>query len=85
MPGASAAKLKLGFAILLTMRAMPQIYSGGEIAMTGGEDPDNRHDFPGGFPGDTHNAFTASGPERDARLGCRPAQVPQQPFCLCRG
>jgi glycosidase len=29
---------------------MPQIYSGDEIAMTGGADPDNRHDFPGGFP-----------------------------------
>ncbi len=31
------------------MRGMPQIYSGDEIAMRGGEDPDNRRDFPGGF------------------------------------
>lgn len=46
-PGASLAQMKLGFAILLTMRGMPQIYSGDEIAMTGGEDPHNRHDFPG--------------------------------------
>ncbi len=27
----------------------------------GGGDPDNRHDFPGGFPGDPQNAFAASG------------------------
>jgi glycosidase len=40
---------------------MPQIYSGDEIAMRGGEDPDNRHDFPGGFPGDPQNAFTPAG------------------------
>ncbi|MGD0790528.1 MAG: hypothetical protein ABR920_02050 [Terriglobales bacterium] len=26
-----------------------------------GDDPDNRRDFPGGFPGDPRNAFTASG------------------------
>jgi len=29
--------------------------------MPGGEDPDNRRDFPGGFPGDLHNAFTQAG------------------------
>lgn len=28
--------------------------------MPGGADPDNRRDFPGGFPGDPHNAFTAA-------------------------
>lgn len=61
MPGATPQQMKLGFAILLTMRGMPQIYSGDEIAMTGGEDPDNRHDFPGGFPGDTQSAFTSEG------------------------
>ena len=31
------------------------------LACPGGEDPDNRHDFPGGFPGDAHDAFLASG------------------------
>jgi glycosidase len=61
MPGASAATMKLGFAILLTMRGMPQVYSGDEIAMPGGDDPENRHDFPGGFPGDPRNAFTSAG------------------------
>jgi glycosidase len=29
--------------------------------MLGGGDPDNRRDFPGGFPGDTQNAFSAKG------------------------
>ena len=29
--------------------------------MQGGKDPDNRRDFPGGFPGDTRNAFTKTG------------------------
>ena len=59
--GSSLAKLKAAFGLLLTLRGIPQIYSGDEIAMPGGNDPDNRHDFPGGFPGDAHNAFTAGG------------------------
>jgi glycosidase len=59
-PGASAADLRLGFALLATLRGMPQIYYGDEIAMRGDGDPDNRHDFPGGFPGDGQNAFTAA-------------------------
>ena len=29
--------------------------------MQGGDDPDNRRDFPGGFPGDAHDAFTKAG------------------------
>lgn len=59
--GSDAAKLKAAFSLLLTLRGIPQIYSGDEIAMPGGPDPDNRHDFPGGFPGDPRNAFTATG------------------------
>ena len=55
------AKLKAAFGLLLTLRGIPQIYSGDEIAMAGGGDPDNRRDFPGGFPGDPRNAFNASG------------------------
>jgi neopullulanase len=61
MPGATVAEMKLGFAILLTMRGMPQIYSGDEIAMRGGDDPENRHDFPGGFPDNKQDAFTSAG------------------------
>ncbi len=59
--GGSAAKVKLAFGLLATLRGMPQIYSGDEIGLTGGPDPDNRHDFPGGFEGDSHNAFTPDG------------------------
>jgi glycosidase len=60
-PDATPEKLNLAFALLLTMRGIPQIYAGDEIGMPGGDDPDNRRDFPGGFPGDGHNAFTAQG------------------------
>jgi len=57
----SQEKLKLAFSLLATLRGIPQLYYGNEIGMTGGDDPDNRHDFPGGFPGDGHNGFLASG------------------------
>ena len=59
--GSTAAKLKAALSLLLTLRGIPQIYSGDEIAMPGGDDPDNRRDFPGGFPGDAYNAFAAGG------------------------
>jgi glycosidase len=59
--GATRDKLKAAFALLLTMRGIPQIYYGDEIAMPGGGDPDNRRDFPGGFPGDPRDGFTQSG------------------------
>lgn len=52
-------------AFLLSVRGIPQLYYGDEIAMSGGEDPDNRRDFPGGFPGDQRNAFNRSGRTRD--------------------
>ena len=60
-PGATVGKLNAAFSLLLTLRGIPGIYYGDEIAMDGGDDPDNRHDFPGGFPGDARNAFTAAG------------------------
>ncbi len=57
--------VKLGLAYVLTTRGMPQIYSGDEIAMQGGDDPENRHDFPGGFAeaptGLKNDAFAAEG------------------------
>jgi glycosidase len=58
---ASLDKIKLAFSIVLTMRGTPELYYGDEIGMTGGNDPDNRRDFPGGFPGDKQSAFTQSG------------------------
>lgn len=58
--GATVDGLKLAFTFLLTVRGIPQLYYGDEIAMRGGNDPDNRRDFPGGWPGDAHNAFDAT-------------------------
>jgi glycosidase len=60
-PGATTQKLELAFSLLVTMRGIPQLYYGDEIGMRGGDDPDNRRDFPGGFPGDKHDAFTETG------------------------
>jgi len=57
----SVSKVKLALGLLLTLRGMPQIYSGDEIGMAGREDPDDRRDFPGGFAGDTHSAFKKAG------------------------
>src|SRR6185369_14098173 len=60
-PGATAAGLELAQTFLLTTRGVPQVYYGDEIGLPGGGDPDNRRDFPGGWPGDPRNAFEASG------------------------
>ncbi len=57
----SRENLKAAFSLLATLRGIPQIYYGDEIGMPGGGDPDDRHDFPGGFPGDQHNAFSQAG------------------------
>jgi glycosidase len=59
--GATIQGLKLAQTFLLTYRGIPLLYYGDEIAMPGGRDPDNRRDFPGGFPGDARDAFEASG------------------------
>jgi len=59
--GATLDGLKLAQTFLLTTRGVPLLYYGDEIAMPGGSDPDNRRDFPGGFPGDSVDAFTAQG------------------------
>ena len=60
-PGASVTGLKLAFTVLATVRGIPTVYYGDEIAMRGGGDPDNRRDFPGGWREDPRNAFEASG------------------------
>jgi neopullulanase len=68
MPGITQEQVKLVFSVVLTLRGIPQLYYGDEIGMKGGGDPDNRRDFPGGFPGDKADAFTAAGrtPEQQA-------------------
>lgn len=60
-PQATIENTILAYTYLLTMRGTPQLYYGDELAITGGEDPDNRKDFPGGFPGDLRSAFTSAG------------------------
>lgn len=55
---------KLATTLLATTRGIPQIYYGSEIGMKGDKgkgDADIRRDFPGGWPGDTNNAFIEKG------------------------
>jgi len=63
--GSSAAKLKLAFALTLTLRGIPELYYGDEIGMAGAGDPDNRRDFPGGWREDKQNAFSEQGRTRE--------------------
>ncbi|HEX4931684.1 MAG TPA: alpha-amylase family glycosyl hydrolase, partial [Gemmatimonadaceae bacterium] len=44
-PGATPEGLKLAFTFLFTTRGTPLVYYGDEIALPGGNDPDNRRDF----------------------------------------
>ena len=60
LEGATLEGVMLHMAYILTIRGTPEIYSGEEIALEGGDDPDNRRDFPGGFPGDRRSAFEKS-------------------------
>jgi len=55
-------KLKLSMVFTLTTRGIPQIYYGDEILMKHPK-PDGklRQDFPGGWQGDSRNAFTKEG------------------------
>ena len=62
--GEDSLMLKQALALLLTVRRIPQLYYGTEVMMNGTKevtDGNVRCDFPGGFPGDTHNAFTPEG------------------------
>lgn len=59
--GATVEGLKMAQTFVMTTRGTPLLYYGDELAMEGGGDPDNRRDFPGGFPGDERNAFTKAG------------------------
>ena len=62
--GRDTLALKQGLGLLLTINRIPQLYYGTEVLMNGTKtvtDGDVRRDFPGGFAGDKHNAFTAEG------------------------
>lgn len=57
-------KYQMAMGLIATVRGIPQLYYGSEIGMAGDKgagDGDIRRDFPGGWNGDTNNAFTASG------------------------
>ena len=65
--GSDSLALKQALALLLTVNRIPQLYYGTEIMMNGTKevtDGNVRQDFPGGFPGDSHNAFTREGRTR---------------------
>ena len=62
--GKDTLALKQALALLLTINRIPQLYYGTEVLMNGTKevtDGNVRKDFPGGFPGDTHNCFTKEG------------------------
>lgn len=53
-------KYQLGMTLIATIRGIPQLYYGSEIGMAGDKgkgDADIRQDFPGGWIGDSNNAF----------------------------
>jgi glycosidase len=57
-------KYQMAMSLLATIRGIPQLYYGSEIGMAGDKgkgDADIRQDFPGGWNGDTNNAFTKAG------------------------
>ena len=62
--GKDSLALKQALALLLTVNRTPQLYYGTEVLMNGTKsvtDGNVRKDFPGGWTGDQHNAFTAEG------------------------
>jgi len=62
--GRDSLMLKQALALLLTVNRIPQLYYGTEIMMNGTKEVTDGHvreDFPGGFPGDKRNCFTAEG------------------------
>jgi glycosidase len=57
-------KYQMAMTLIATIRGIPQVYYGSEIGMAGNKDKgdaDIRQDFPGGWIGDTNNAFTKAG------------------------
>lgn len=65
LDGATKEGAKLHTAFVLATRGIPQLYYGEEILMTGGHDPDNRKDFPGGWQRDKVDKFFKSGRNAD--------------------
>lgn len=62
--GKSLDIYKMGLSYIMTTRGIPQLYYGTEIIMDGDKskgDGHLRYDMPGGWPGDSINAFTETG------------------------
>ena len=59
-PGATTEGLELAETFLLTARGIPMIYYGDEIGMMGGEDPENRRDFPGEWSDEERRQFQSA-------------------------
>ena len=62
--GQDVPMLKQALTLLLTTRRIPQLYYGTEVLLNGTKERTDgyvRKDFPGGWPGDTLNAFTPEG------------------------
>lgn len=59
-------KTKLVYDILLTTRGIPQLFYGSEIGLIGTDDHGTlRMPFPGGFPNDKRDAFSAHGRDKN--------------------
>lgn len=57
-------KYQMAMSLVATIRGIPQLYYGSEIGMKGDKnvgDGDIRRDFPGGWKGDSNNAFSNEG------------------------
>ena len=57
-------RYKQALTLLLTLRGIPQLYYGDEVGMAANKSKGDgvlRQNFPGGWPGDTNNAFTKEG------------------------
>lgn len=67
--GQRPEKLKLGLAMLATLRGIPQLFYGDEMMFATGnprrDDGRLRMDFPGGWPGDKVDLFTPEGRKTD--------------------
>lgn len=63
MVGEDFDKYKMGMAMLLTLRGIPQMYYGTEILMKNFSNPDGliRSDFPGGWDSDKQDKFVTKG------------------------
>lgn len=68
LSGSTPTRARLHAAFILSIRGIPQLYYGDEIALAGGPDHgSNRADFPGGFPGDVRDAFEPTGRTAEQR------------------